>query len=389
MKKRLTDNFINNAAKRGTEYRDEVTRGLILRYGKKGLAVWEVMISRGGRRVRKRLGMHPALSVKDARIAAEAAKLEELQFSTGSNVKTVDDLFSLYEAARSPDLRSWVDVESAWRVWGSPHIGRVRVSDLSFNHGISLRKHVTENSSALRAGSVIRCLRPMLAWAADERLIEKNPWVDLRVGASSQSRQRVLHAAEWAALWEFSGKKPYPFGPFLGALMLSAQRLSNVAQMRWDELRGDVWLIPRNKMKATRAESAQSHEVPLSNALAELLAAQPRNGPFVFTTTGKKPIVPGSKFRTEIETSTGVSDWRFHDIRRTGATLMTTGNETRKVSRFIVARVLGHEETSVTATYDRSAYRDEKREALEVLAASVSRSITTTHALGSVEALKK
>jgi len=65
--------------------------------------------------------------------------------------------------------------------------------------------------------------------------------------------------------------------------------------------------------------------------------------------------------------ATGVTGWRFHDVRRTGATFMAE----RGVNRFTLERVLGHAETSVTAVYDRHHYRDEKRAALEVLAETV------------------
>ena len=55
-----------------------------------------------------------------------------------------------------------------------------------------------------------------------------------------------------------------------------------------------------------------------------------------------------------------------HDFRRTGATTLT--NETYRVRRFIVGKVLGHtahEGTAVTAIYDRNEYLVEKREALD------------------------
>ena len=151
--------------------------------------------------------------------------------------------------------------------------------------------------------------------------------------------------------------------------MLSAQRSSNVAAMRWEEIHGDVWVIPREKVKATRPDSAKEHEVPLSQGLAELIAEQPRRGPFVFTTRGDVPMYPGSKLKAQFSEAAELSNWRLHDVRRTGATLMARG----KVTRFIIERVLGHSDNSVTGKYDRWEYRDEKREALEVLAATVSR----------------
>ena len=146
-------------------------------------------------------------------------------------------------------------------------------------------------------------------------------------------------------------------------LMLSAQRLNEVAAMRWAEIDGDVWVIP-----AARHKSKKRHEVPMSTSLATLIEAQPRHDEHVFSTRLGRAVAPGSTLKNRIVAATGVTDWRFHDLRRTGATLMAEGG----VQRFIIERVLGHVETSVTAVYDRHHYREEKRAALEVLAETLA-----------------
>ena len=132
--------------------------------------------------------------------------------------------------------------------------------------------------------------------------------------------------------------------------------------MRWDEIEGDVWAIP-----AARHKSKKRHEVALSAHLQKLIEAQPRHDDFVFSIRRGKAIVPGTKVKRRIDAATGLADWRFHDVRRTGATLMAEGG----VQRFIIERVLGHADNSVTAVYDRATYREEKRAALEVLAETV------------------
>ena len=116
-----------------------------------------------------------------------------------------------------------------------------------------------------------------------------------------------------------------------------------------------MWIIPREKVKATRTQKAAPHEVPLSRALADLITAQPCLGPYVFTTRGDRPIAPGSRIKARLEADVNaqaseLADWRFHDIRRTAATMMAG----RGVSRFIIERILGHADSGVTATYDRS-----------------------------------
>lgn len=361
------------------EVRDTVVRGLVLRVGKKGQKVWEIVVSRAGKRTRHRLGSYPDLSVKDARNEAEALKESAVVGSRSTGVKTVADLFERYKAARSGHLRSWTNIEAAWRNLVSDQIGHIRVSDLSIHHGLDLRDYISDKTSELRAGAVLRCIRPMFTWATDERLIPINPWVGLRSGALPVSRDRVLSDMEWAALWAASLEIPYPFGPFVRSLMLSAQRRANVAQMRWDEMHGDVWVIPREKMKSTRAASAKSHEVPLSSAFATLIAEQPRLGPYVFTTRGDIPIKPGSKLKNRLSEVANLSDWRLHDIRRTAATKMATAG----VSRFIVERVLGHSDNSITAVYDRATYREEKREALSKLERMNEAHSASPHAKGS------
>lgn len=356
---------------KGYEVRDEIVRGLVLRVGKLGQKVWEVVINRGRRRQRERLGTFPAVSVKEARKLAEEAKEKAHTMRTDPGIKTVSDLFDAYKTAREGDLRTWRDVQSVWDNWAKDRIGHVRATDLTFHHGQDLRTYVSKKSSPIRAGAVVSYMRPFLAWCAEEQMIAANPWEKLKVGTKAAPRDRVLSLDEWHSIYAASFELGFPFGDFTRALMLSAQRLSNVAQMRYDEMQGDVWVIPKEKVKATRTASAMAHEVPLSGALGDLIAGVQRQGDFVFTTNGKGPIAPGTKIKKVLQEKSGTSNWRFHDIRRTAATLMTTGNEAGKANRFIVERVLGHSDSSVTAIYDRATYRDEKREALEVLAATV------------------
>jgi integrase len=274
----------------------------------------------------------------------------------------VRDLWEMYRAETEPKRRAFRDVEIAWRLWAEPLIGNVRLDDLNMRHGAELIGDVVRRSTPNRARKVIRYISPMLRFAAGRGLIPGNPWAGLHVPEGVGPRDRVLSRDEWRSLWGWAQAAPYPWGPYLRALMLSAQRLSEVAGVSWAELDGDLWAIP-----AERHKSKMRHEVPMSGALAALIGAQPRHDEHVFSVRSGRPIVPGDTLKKRIDRETGVTDWRFHDLRRTGATLMAEGG----VQRFIIERVLGHADNSVTAIYDRATYRDEKRAALEVLAETV------------------
>ena len=62
-------------------------------------------------------------------------------------------------------------------------------------------------------------------------------------------------------------------------------------------------------------------------------------------------------------------NWTLHDLRRTAKTLMARAGVRPDISE----RVLGHVIAGVEGTYDRYSYADEKRDALEKLAAMIER----------------
>jgi len=64
--------------------------------------------------------------------------------------------------------------------------------------------------------------------------------------------------------------------------ILTAARTSEAIGARWDEIAGDVWVIPSSRMK-----SGREHRVPLSDAVLELLAKLPREAQYLFA--GARP----------------------------------------------------------------------------------------------------
>lgn len=357
----FTTNFLKGLkpGSKRFEERDLGCPGLLIRVGVKGEKIWEVVVSEGGKRRRVRLGTFPEVGLAAARRMAAEAKASPALHQGGMRV---GDLWAEYAREMRASRRAFSDVEQVWTKWAEPIIGRARIEDITMRHGAEILAHVTRHSTPNRARKVIRYLSPMLAYAAGRGLLPGNPWAGLHLPEGVDRRDRVLTRDEWRSLSDWSVAEPYPFGPWMRALMLSAQRLGEVAGMRWDEIERDVWVIP-----AARHKSKRRHEVPLSTALADLIAAQPRHDVFIFSTRKGRAIVPGAKVKARIEEATGLSGWRFHDVRRTGATLMAEGG----VQRFIIERILGHTDQSVTAIYDRATYREEKRRALRVLAATV------------------
>jgi integrase len=192
-------------------------------------------------------------------------------------------------------------------------------------------------------------------------------------------RQRVLTDSEIALVWQATKgqirngiESSYPAGPFARFLLLTAVRRSEAAHMVWGEVDFDnaLWVIP-----AHRTKGGTTHEVPLSGMAVDLLGSLPRfAGDFVFSTNGgRAPIKGFGKFKDTIDAQAaklappGLSNWRFHDLRRTARTNLASLG----VSPFIAELVIGHQQKGVHAVYDTFRYQAQKREALELWASKL------------------
>ena len=180
------------------------------------------------------------------------------------------------------------------------------------------------------------------------------------------SRDRVLTDDEIIAYWKGCEVEGYPFEQFGKLLLLTGQRRDEIASMRWSELdlhRGTLTL------KAERTKNGTAHIVPLSRQALDLLRSIRRflGSVYVFTSTGKTPISGCGRFKDRRDTFVGLNaeDWRFHDVRRTVATHMAM----LKVDPHIIEAVLNHKSgivSGVASIYNRHAYFDEKRSALQI-----------------------
>src|SRR5262249_47825234 len=121
-----------------------------------------------------------------------------------------------------------------------------------------------------------------------------------------------------------------------------------------------------------------AHRVPLSppvvTMLAERLASAHKDGEFVLEAYARRAGAGarGKRQQSEAAATFTVTDFRGHDLRRTAASLMTSGG----ISRLVVSKILNHAERGVTAVYDRHSYDIEKRTALDWWAARLQTILT-------------
>jgi integrase len=212
----------------------------------------------------------------------------------------------------------------------------------------------------------------LFSWAIAARTygLGKSPFSGLSIKGligGREPRQRVLSDHELRAIWRATAVEAglgYPLAPFLRMLILTGQRLREVADAKWSEfdLGERRWTIAPERMKGGGA-----HEVPLSEPVMRLLEELPRGrGPFVFSTTdGARPIAGFSKAKARLDRALGdMAPWRFHDLRRS----VRTGLGGLPVPTNVAELVIAHAQPGLHRIYDLHSYRDEKRRALDLWA---------------------
>jgi integrase len=214
------------------------------------------------------------------------------------------------------------------------------------------------------ADSVLGVLRSLATFFASRNDDYEVPFIRglnmRRVDKEERERSRVLSDAEIQKVWTAAGDAG--FGAMLKICLLTGQRPSKVAEMKWTDVSDDgVWtipLLPREKPNAGKLR------LPLA---MEIVQSQSRfvSSEFIFAGMATSSA---AERKAELDTASDVSDWTVHDLRRTARALM---GGRAGVPRDIAERVLGHTIGGVEKTYDRFSYGPQKADALRQLEALI------------------
>lgn len=197
-----------------------------------------------------------------------------------------------------------------------------------------------------------------------------------------------LPMPEIVTVWAAADQQGDPFGALAKLLILTGQRLREVAGMEWSEvdLEARVWTLP-----SSRTKNGKEHIVPLADSAVAILKAlkkaAPKNAVHVLSTNGKTPISGFSKAKRRLdglvtkqrekqakesgELPIPVQPWVLHDLRRSFA----TGAQALGIPVEHTEAVLNHvsgKRGGIVGVYQRYSYLGEKRAALEAWDRAVS-----------------
>lgn len=277
--------------------------------------------------------------------------------------------------------------------WRGKLIGEITRADV-----VTLLDDV-EETSVYRANRVLAAVRKLFNWAMLRGLVDTTPIVPGMAREGEVARTRFLTFDEIRLVWLAADRIGAPFGPLVKFLLVTIQRRGEVANAQWASLDVEherLWTMTPEETKAAR-----THLVPLTDLALSILEAQPliddpdlaaearerglnrSSAVYAFTTTGRSPISGFGKAKEQLdaeilaimreeavaagkeaEAVKPLPYWRFHDLRRTGATHL---EDALGVPPHIVGSVLNHAPAGykgVTAVYTRGTLIYERRRAL-------------------------
>jgi integrase len=308
--------------------------------------------------------------------------------ATASVASMLDDFVARYVRNETQPLRSADEYESAFNRLVKPRIGKLGVYEVRRSHVNKMLDEIEDANGPVMADRTLAYLRKAFNWyaARDDQFNVPVVRGMARIKPKERARTRVLSDEEVRTIWPVLAGAG-TFGALVKALLLTAQRRDEIAQMGRKEIGEDaIWEIP-----AARYKTKRPNFVPLSKAALAVIEAQPKieNCDYLFPSRAKTPFSGFGKSKAALDKAIlaamkscakkgvkvhALPNWTLHDLRRTAKTLMVRAGVRPDISE----RVLGHVIGGVEGTYDRHSYANEKRDALEKLAAMIDSILNST-----------
>lgn len=366
------------------EIPDDLLPGMYLIVQPTGRKSWKVRYRAGGKHRRMTLGSYPGMSLAEARRRAREVKQEaqagrdpaadvkaaKTQTPQNTLAQALDD----YARRKLKNLKSGELVRReldrfARKAWGERQLSSIDRREIQ-----DLIDGIADSGRGPTANRVLAYLKAFLSWCCDRGLLDVNPADRVKKAVKEKARNRRLDNDEIRWFWMACEEEGYPWGQLGQLLLLTGQRLNEIAQLTKGEINGESIDLPRERTK-----NARPHTVPLSEMAFDIIEALPvvesANG-YLFTTNGQTPVQGFNKAHRRLAgrmvalataergEPVEIPHWTFHDLRRTCASEM--GGVF--VSQEVIEKVLNHASGKfggVAGVYNHHEYTLEMRDALE------------------------
>lgn len=201
-------------------------------------------------------------------------------------------------------------------------------------------------------------LSSFLGWCARRGVAPAN--VALAVGKpeAPEPRERRLSDGEIAAVWKATSDGS-DYSRIIRLLLLSGQRLREIAELSWHEVDLERRLITFDR---ARVKNRSQHTIPISDPMLAVLERVERREGYLFGKRAGSPFSGFSKGQAELlaRLPEDMPRWSPHDLRRT----FTTSALDHGIEPHVVHAVTNHLPQGAARHYDYSRMLPQKTVAL-------------------------
>jgi len=345
--------LLPDIGKRVTYYDTQIP-GLCLRVTHTGIKTYLVYKKINGKPERFSIGVSPSVLLSDARAEAQTILGEIARGINPADKRrdlkseiTLDELFQLVVTAKKSEGNRSVDKDIGQynlhlSMWKTRKISSINKDDVK-----RLHTDIGTANGIYSANRLLAFINNLFNRAIDDfNWKGQNPCRGVK-HFKEEARDRVIEKSEIQAFFTaLDSEKNIDIRDYIILSLLTGARKANVLSMKWDEIYGDVWKIPRTKSKNNK-----EMRVPLVSQAIVLLKKRKHNklSEYVFPSkvSASGHLVEPKKGWRRVLDAAGIEDLRIHDLRRSLGSYMINSN----VDIYTVGKALGHQNQSTTARY--------------------------------------
>jgi integrase len=362
--------------------------GLLLDITPGGVKSWIFRYRMNGKREKVVIGRYPDVSLKEAR--GERDKLAAVVRSGRSPF--MEKKLAREGSSANPTVKEFAEryyKEQVEKNWKDPkHIRRYLDKEILPAFGSAQLKDVTpmdvqklvyrkrDNGQVAAAIQIRGVIKRIYDYAIETHLAISNPaaMVLTRYIGKARKRSRVLTADEirryLRTIYDSNIRRQFKLA--LHIILLTLVRKSELLFAKWEHIdfKGGEWLIP-----AGNSKMGKPHIVYMSKQVVELFEElkklAPDDSPLVLPGRGRitKPFAKNALNKAlEGLTFEKMEPLTIHDLRRTGATLLTE----KGFNRDVIEKALAHEHEGIRAVYIIAEYAEQRKQMLQWWADFVS-----------------
>jgi integrase len=375
----LTDAGIKALKPRAGRYMVSDGRGLSLDILPSGKMSWLYRYCLDGKYGKVNLGHYPDLPLRTARerrdeLAGKVArgespamekKLARAGMATNPTVKEFGERYY-----KDQVMRRWKDPKTIRRYLDNeifPSLGEKALKEVNALDVQALVYRKRDNGRVQAAMQLRNVIKQMFAYAIETQLVTVNPavMVATRYIGKARKRSRVLTPKEirlyLRTIYQSNIRRQFKLA--LHIILLTLARKSELLLARWEHVNFEAveWLIPEEN-----AKTGKPHIVYMSTQVAEMfreLKALAGDSDLVMPGRGSltKPFAANALNKALEGLTFEMDPLTIHDLRRTGATLLTEHG----FNRDVIEKALSHEAQGIRAVYIVAEYAEQRKKMLQ------------------------